>query len=720
MEPCVFLRKKNSPSARLKIAKGMELLPRLLIHLVTPLVFFCTLTDYAVAADKRAGDPQTVPRGLTASDWKSIRAAHEEQRRAITPSEAGYRAYNPGQQWQTEFDGHGFLTRPKKGDWRWGLELRSYGFAGHERFVERAPRAKAEGQRMTYEREEGVHEWFVNDERGLEHGFTIQKRPADALGSEAPLVFTYAVRGTLHPVISSGEVRFVDDKGAAVVMYAKLQVWDAAGKSLPARFLASDAGLVLSVDERNAHYPITIDPIAQQAYLKASNAEAGDFFGASVAISGDTVVVGAYGEDSAASGVNGNQADNSASSSGAAYIFVRSGSTWTQQAYLKASNTGANDFFGVSVAISGNTIVVGAYGEDSAATGVNGNQADNGAIDSGAAYVFARSGSTWTQQAYLKASNTGSSDLFVNPAISGDTAVVGALYEDSAARGVNGNQADNSAKNSGAAYVFNGLPATGPIQNISTRAEVLSGGKVLIGGFVVSGTSTKQVLVRGLGPTLADVGLTGALADPTLELHHQDNQGHDSIVATNDNWKQTQQAAIQATGKAPAHESEAATLQTLAPGNYTAILAGKNNTTGVGLVEVYDVNAASSAQLSNISSRGYVGTSSNVMIGGFISAVADTRVLVRALGPTLTQFGVSGALADPVLGLFDANGNAIASNDNWQQGPQAAQIQSSGFAPPNALEPAIISMRPLGNTTAIVSGKNGTSGVALMEVYRLP
>ena len=787
MEPCVFLRKKNSPSARLKIAKGMELLPRLLIHLVTPLVFFCTLTDYAVAADKRAGDPQTVPTGLTASDWKSIRAAHEEQRRAITPSEAGYRAYNPGQQWQTEFDGHGFLARPKKGDWRWGLELRSYGFAGHERFVERAPRAKAEGQRMTYEREEGVHEWFVNDERGLEHGFTIQKRPADALDSEAPLVFTYAVRGTLHPVISSGEVRFVDDKGAAVVMYAKLQVWDAAGKSLPARFLASDAGLVLSVDERNAHYPITIDPIAQQAYLKASNAEAGDFFGASVAISGDTVVVGAYGEDSAASGVNGNQADNSASSSGAAYIFVRSGSTWTQQAYLKASNTGVNDLFGASVAISGNTIIVGAYAEDSAAsgvngnqadngaidsgaayvfvrsgstwtqqaylkasntgvsdffggsvaisgdtavigafeedsaaTGVNGNQADNGAVDSGAAYVFARSGSTWTQQAYLKASNTGSSDLFVNPAISGDTAVVGALYEDSAARGVNGNQADNSAKNSGAAYVFNGLPATGPIQNISTRAEVLSGGKVLIGGFVVSGTSTKQVLVRGLGPTLADVGLTGALADPTLELHHQDNQGHDSIVATNDNWKQTQQAAIQATGKAPAHESEAATLQTLAPGNYTAILAGKNNTTGVGLVEVYDVNAASSAQLSNISSRGYVGTSSNVMIGGFISAVADTRVLVRALGPTLTQFGVSGALADPVLGLFDANGNAIASNDNWQQGPQAAQIQSSGFAPPNALEPAIISMRPLGNTTAIVSGKNGTSGVALMEVYRLP
>ncbi len=152
-------------------------------------------------------------------------------------------------------------------------------------------------------------------------------------------------------------------------------------------------------------------------------------FGASVAISGDTVVVGAFGEDSAATGVNGNQANNSATDSGAAYVFVRSGSTWTQQAYLKASNTGARvTSSAISTAISGNTVVVGAYGEDSAATGVNGNQADNGAIDSGAAYVFVRSGSSWTQQAYLKASNTEASDFFGGSvAISGDTVVVGAF-----------------------------------------------------------------------------------------------------------------------------------------------------------------------------------------------------------------------------------------------------------------------------------------------------
>jgi trimeric autotransporter adhesin len=172
--------------------------------------------------------------------------------------------------------------------------------------LEQASKANAEGQRVIYEREENVHEWFVNDERGLEHGFTIGKRPADVSGSEAPLLFNLAVRGNLHPMISSREVRFVDNESAVVVVYANLHVWDAAGKSLPARFLTSNAGVVLSVDKRGAQYPITIDPIAQQAYLKASNTGANDSFGAAVAISSDTVVVGAYGEDSAATGVNGN------------------------------------------------------------------------------------------------------------------------------------------------------------------------------------------------------------------------------------------------------------------------------------------------------------------------------------------------------------------------------------------------------------------------------
>ena len=193
----------------------------------------------------------------------------------------------------------------------------------------------------------------------------------------------------------------------------------------------------------------------QQAYLKASNTGAGDEFGSSVSLSGDTLAVGAPGESSAATGVNGNQTNNPASSSGAVYAFVRTGTTWTQQAYLKASNTGADDGFGSSVSLSQDTLAVAAPGEASAATGVNGNQADNAAFQAGAVYAFVRTGTTWTQQAYLKASNTGTSDLFGRSiSLSGDTLVVGAPGEASAATGINGNQADNSAGGAGATYVF--------------------------------------------------------------------------------------------------------------------------------------------------------------------------------------------------------------------------------------------------------------------------
>jgi hypothetical protein len=194
---------------------------------------------------------------------------------------------------------------------------------------------------------------------------------------------------------------------------------------------------------------------SQQAYLKASNTESGDCFGTSLAISGDTLVVGAYGEDSSATGVNGAQADNLATGAGAVYVFTRSGAAWSQQAYLKASNTGSGDGFGTSVAISGDRVVVGAYGEDSSATGVNGAQADNSASSAGAAYVFTRSGSDWSQLAYLKASNTEAGDWFgIRADISDDMVVVGAYNECSSATGVNGNQTDNSAGAAGAAFLY--------------------------------------------------------------------------------------------------------------------------------------------------------------------------------------------------------------------------------------------------------------------------
>jgi hypothetical protein len=195
--------------------------------------------------------------------------------------------------------------------------------------------------------------------------------------------------------------------------------------------------------------------------VKASNTGVSDFFGAfglALSADGNTLAVGAPAEDSAATGIDGNQADNSASSAGAAYVYTRSGTTWSQQAYVKASNTEADDRFGQSVALSadGDTLAVGTSSEDSAATGINGDQADNSASASLAIYVYTRSGATWSQQAYVKASNTEAGDGLSAPALNGDgtTLAVGATGEDSAATGINSNQADNSALSSGAVYLY--------------------------------------------------------------------------------------------------------------------------------------------------------------------------------------------------------------------------------------------------------------------------
>ena len=258
---------------------------------------------------------------------------------------------------------------------------------------------------------------------------------------------------------------------------------------------------------------------SQPAYLKASNAEAGDYFGIYVGVSGETVVVGAGSEASGTSGVNGNQNDNSAAYAGAAYVFVRDGDNWIQQAYLKASNPEYNDQFGHCVSISGDTVVVGAFGESSNASGVNGNQANNSANLSGAGYVFVRTGTIWRQQAYLKASNPqGGSpfgDLFgARVSVSGDTAVIGAHFEDSNATGVNGNQADNSAINSGAAYVFTGL-GHGPALALASDGAV---------GFVLNANGLPDVTYRlQRAPTVtgpwSTIATNTAPASGVIEYH---------------------------------------------------------------------------------------------------------------------------------------------------------------------------------------------------------
>ncbi|MCA8942039.1 MAG: FG-GAP repeat protein, partial [Planctomycetes bacterium] len=193
---------------------------------------------------------------------------------------------------------------------------------------------------------------------------------------------------------------------------------------------------------------------AQQAYIKASNPSGSDYFGTSVAVFGDTAIVGAPLEDSSANGIDGDQGGGAADA-GAAYVFVRTGGTWTQQAYVKAAHSGAGDLFGSSVAIDGTTAVVGAPGEDSAATGVNGSQTNNASNAAGAAYVFVHDGTSWSQQAFLKASNTGGGDEFgKSVSVFGDEIAVGANSEDSSSLDINVGESDNSDSNSGAVYVF--------------------------------------------------------------------------------------------------------------------------------------------------------------------------------------------------------------------------------------------------------------------------
>ena len=261
------------------------------------------------------------------------------------------------------------------------------------------------------------------------------------------------------------------------------------------------------------------------------------------------------------------------------------------------------------------------------------------------------------------------------------------------------------------------VPAATRLANISTRMRVLNGDKVLIGGFIVTGTEPKKVIIRGIGPSLSGVGVT--LRDPTLELH----QGN-TTIATNDNWKE-HQAEVEATTIPPGNDLESAIVATLNPGNYTAILADKNGANGVGVVEVYDLAAGANSKLANISTRGFVDTADNVMIGGLIVQVGKdsgvAKVIVRAIGPSLQ--GVPGTLQDPTLELHNGNGATTASNDNWKTradgSSQQAEIEATTIPPTDDRESALVAALTPGNYTAIVRGKGGATGVGLVEVYNL-
>jgi len=473
------------------------------------------------AGEETTFHPEAAASGISSTDWEGIGKAYEAERHGIKSVEGKvnvFKAWNPRQRWVTHFDGRGFTIRPRgEAGWQWGLSLQSYGWGELEYQVSNDPlKIENEGQDLRYVWDSVMTEWFVNDRRGLEHGFTVWEKSS----GEGSLHVVLQVHGRLQPVVASSRksVSFCSRKtNACILTYDKLKVWDGTGRVLESHFEAhGEDGIRLIVDDEGARYPLTIDPIAQQVYLKASNSGEGDSFGFSVAVSGDTVVVGARNEDSVATGIDGDGSNNSALRAGAAYVFVRSGSGWTQQAYLKASNTDVEDIFGESVAIYGDTVVVGASGEKSAATGVDGSQTDNSFFGAGAAYVFVRSGNSWSQQAYLKASNTGVRDGFgASVAISGDTVVVGASEEDSAATGVDGIEDDNTVANAGAAYVFvrkgGSWAQQAYLKASNTGAFDHFGSAVAISGeTVVVGAIFERSAVTGVNGNQADNSVLGA------------------------------------------------------------------------------------------------------------------------------------------------------------------------------------------------------------------
>ena len=281
----------------------------------------------------------------------------------------------------------------------------------------------------------------------------------------------------------------------------------------------------------------------------------------------------------------------------------------------------------------------------------------------------------------------------------------------------------------------NSAPTSSPLPiavNISTRDTVGTANGVMIGGFIIQGSESKSVMIRAIGPTLSRFGVTNALSDPTLELHGSSG----ATIATNDNWVATQHGGvitadqvtnIRNSGLAPSQPYEAAMIVQLEPGAYTAIVGGVKGTAGIGLVEVYDLDSNVNSRLANISTRGSVDTGDNVMIGGFIvQGDQPKKMVIRAIGPSLKQFGINNALSDPTLELHDSSDAVIATNNNWQTtqilgvitADQANDIKNSGLAPTDPLEAAVIVTLPPANYTAIVRGVNGT-GIGLVEVYAL-
>lgn len=240
----------------------------------------------------------------------------------------------------------------------------------------------------------------------------------------------------------------------------------------------------------------------------------------------------------------------------------------------------------------------------------------------------------------------------------------------------------------------------------------------MIGGFIITGNGPKKVVLRGMGPFVARFGITDFLTDPVLELRNSSGV----LLQKNDDWKDDQRSQIEGTAFEPGDDRESVIVRTLDPGAYTALLTGKDQAIGVGLVEIYDTDTAAGSELGNIGTRGFVRTGNNVMIGGFIlgNNSANARIAVRGRGPSLAQFGLSPVLADPTLEIRNSNGTTLVSNDDWESDPvSAAQLVANGLAPSDPKESGIFTTLPPGQFTAILAGKDGGIGIGLVEIYNV-
>ncbi len=636
------------------------------MHTIAILAVCSLIPVYAAHTEQSLSSQR--PNELSTAEWQGLQKQIQMGRYRAYPGENGsYNSSNPAHGWRIEYSADGTTqVTPYRGNpdsYQIGLRLNSIGYA-QPAPMHHPDALTADNNRLTFQWNDNISEFWINSTSGLEQWFQIAQRlPGHHMG--IPLTITMHLDTDLS-VAQHGDSIRLNRGNHTRITYDKLNVWDATGQTIAAQMQLQGKQLNLIIEDQQAVYPLTIDPVfSQEAYIKASNAEEEDMFGMSVALDGDTLVVGAPEEDSDATGIDGDQSNNLGSDSGAVYVFTRTDDTWTQQAYIKASNAEIGDLFGYSVDISGDTLAVGALIEDGGSTGVNGNENSNTSFRSGAAYVFTRSGTTWTQQAYVKASNTDSNDFFGTAvAIDGDTLAVSAIFEDSNASGVNGNQGNDGIDNTGAVYVYTRtgttwsqqayIKASNPDMNDEFGEALALDGDTLAVSTVVEASN-------------AD-GIDGD------QTNNSANRAGAVYVFTRSGTTWSQQAYVKASNSGG---SDAFGFSLDVSGDTMAVGATGEDSNGTGVGAVQNNNMASASGAVYVFTRSgttwsqqeYIKSSnseSSDLFGGSVALDGDT-LAVGATGEDSNATGVDGDQTDNSFGGAGAVYAFSRSGSTWTQ-----------------------------------------------------